>query len=128
MPEPARRPTPFMFLLLGSFALKILAAVWLAIGIVQLYVAVRTGAPVKLPDTGKIDWKLIFAYGGSATMLAIQSILIFALGDLCIAVVDMHRDLAVTRERLEKPPAPPPPPRPSAPPPPAAGSTSAGSP
>lgn len=94
MPEPARRPTPFLFLLLASPALKLFGAMWLAFGIVALYVAFKEGP--------KPDWKLGFAYGTQATLLLIQFILCMAAGDFCIAMVDLHRDTQITRERLEK--------------------------
>ncbi|MBI2920196.1 MAG: hypothetical protein HYY18_03815 [Planctomycetes bacterium] len=123
MPEPPRRPTPFLFLLLASPALKLFGAMWLAFGIVALYVAFKEGP--------KPDWKLGFAYGTQATMLLIQFIVCMAAGDFCIAIVDLHRDTQITRERLEKsvpaapaapipPIATPPPPAPTgwtAPPP-----------
>ena len=108
MPEPPRRPSPFLFLLLASPALKLFGAMWLAFGIVALYVAFKEGP--------RPDWKLGFAYGTQATLLLLQTILCMAAGDFCIAIVDLHRDTQITREKLEKgaPAAPVPSPLPAA--------------
>lgn len=113
MPEPARRPSPFLFLILGSPALKLGGAIWLGFGIVGLWTAVKSGP--------KPDLWMWFMYGEQMTMLLLQTIAAFAAGDFCMAIVDMHRDAAQIRERLERgsgappaaagPAAPPPAPR-----------------
>ncbi|MEK7470112.1 MAG: hypothetical protein AAB074_22310 [Planctomycetota bacterium] len=114
MPEPPRRPSPFLFLMLASPILKVCAACWLAFGIVGLWTAYHVASKAELVD--KAYW---FALGGNATWLVAQTIMLLAAGDLCIALIDMHRDLGLSRERLERGPvapaagsAPPPAPRP----------------
>lgn len=98
MPEvPARRPSPFLFLMLASPILKLAAACWLAFGIVGLWTATRIAR-----DAGAVGKAYWFTLGGQATWLLVQTILLLAAGDLCIALIDMHRDLSISRERLER--------------------------
>lgn len=121
MADPARRPSPFLFLMLASPILKMCAACWLAFGIVGLWTGYHAASKAGLVD--KAWW---FALGGAATWLVAQTIALLAAGDFCIAVVDMHRDIGLTREKVDRapgsptaaawppgaPPAPPPSPRP----------------
>jgi hypothetical protein len=93
MPELPRRPSPFYFLMIGSPVLKLCGACWLAFGILAL---IKTWKGV---DMTKDAW---FALGGAATWLVVQALLMLAAGDLCIAVVDMHRDATIAREKLDR--------------------------
>jgi hypothetical protein len=97
MPEAARRPSPFLFLMLASPILKMCAACWLAFGIVGLWTAYHLASKANLVD--KAYW---FNLGGAATWLVAQTVLLLAAGDLCIALIDMHRDAGLSRERLER--------------------------
>lgn len=99
MPEPVRRPSPFLFLMLASPILKLCAACWMAFGIVALW---TSHAMAK--EAGHADKVFWFALGGQATWLIAQTVLLLAAGDLCIAFIDMHRDAAISRERLERGP------------------------
>jgi len=118
MPDAIRRPSPFLFLMLASPILKICAACWLAFGIVGLWTAYHVASKADLVD--KAYW---FSLGGQFTWLVAQTVMLLAAGDLCIALIDMHRDIGLSRERLDRGPAAAPAagfaPQPAAVPPPA---------
>ncbi len=118
MSDPARRPSPFLFLMLASPILKLCSACWLAFGIVGLWTSYHAAS-----KAGTVDKAYWFALGGAATWLVVQSVVLLAAGDLCIALIDMHRDISLTREKIDRAPgsptaaawppgAPPPAPRP----------------
>lgn len=106
MPETVRRPSPFLFLMLASPILKLCAACWMAFGIVGQWTAYHAAS-----KAGAVDKAYWFALGGGATWLVVQTVLLLAAGDLCIALIDMHRDIGLAREKLDRSPAAPPPPQ-----------------